>query len=160
MEELKDKPLRVFIDTSGPALARCIERAPFLIKPNLSELSFLCGREVTGEGQDLFRALDSLDKYCVEIVAVSLGKEGSMLKCPQGLYKARPPQVRVRNTIGCGDCYLAGLVYGISEGKPIEETLRIATAASAATAESSLSVGFDPARAKELVAACDVRKIG
>ena len=160
MEELRDKKLLIFVDTSGPALARCVQGAPFLIKPNLRELSTLCGREVSCRDDDILRALESLRATGVEIIAVSLGSAGSILSSPQGLFKAVPPRVNVRNTIGCGDCYLAGLVYGISQGKPIEETLRVATAASAATAESSLSVGFDTARAKELVAACEVRRLG
>ena len=160
MDELRDRKLRVFVDTSGPALARCIQSAPFLIKPNLRELSSLCGREVGCNDEDILHALESLNIRGVEIVAVSLGSAGSILSCPQGLYKAVPPCVNVRNTIGCGDCYLAGLVYGISQGKSMEETLRVATAASAATAESSLSVGFDPARAHELAAACEVRRLG
>jgi len=160
MNRFREMNLRVFIDTSGPALAKCIESAPFLIKPNLNELSFLCGREVASEDNAVRRALDSLDRYGIEIIAVSLGKDGSIVKCPQGLFKAVPPPVKVRNTIGCGDCYLAGLVYGISEGKSMEETLRIATAASAATAESALSVGFDTERAKALEADCLVRRLG
>ena len=160
MDELRDRKLRIFVDTSGPALARCVQSAPFLIKPNLRELSSLCGREVGCNDDDILRALESLNTRGVEIVAVSLGGAGSILSCPQGLYKAVPPRVNVRNTIGCGDCYLAGLVYGISEGKSMEETLRVATAASAATAESSLSVGFDPARARELAAACEVHRLG
>ncbi len=160
MAELRDRRLRVFVDTSGPALAKCLERAPFLIKPNLEELSFLCGRKVACEEADMLAALSTLDGYGVEVVALSLGGEGSIVKCPQGLYRARPPKVRVANTIGCGDCFLAGLVFGTSEGRGMEETLRMATAASAATAESSLSVGFDPARAGELLAACEVVRIG
>jgi len=160
MEELRDKKLLIFVDTSGPALARCLQSAPFLIKPNLRELSTLCGREVSCRDDDILRAVESLRTSGVEIIAVSLGSAGSILRCPRGLYKAVPPRVKVRNTIGCGDCYLAGLVFGISRGKPIEETLRVATAASAATAESSLSVGFDPARAQELAAACEVRRLG
>jgi 1-phosphofructokinase family hexose kinase len=159
LAELRNRDLRVFVDTSGPALAKCLESAPFLIKPNLSELSSLCGRKVRCELDDLRDALDSLERYGVEIVAVSLGSAGSIVNCPQGLFKAVPPPVAVRNTIGCGDCFLAGLVYGISEGKAMDETLALATAASAATAESSLSVGFDPDRARELVARCEVRKI-
>ncbi|MGO8692559.1 MAG: 1-phosphofructokinase family hexose kinase [Rectinemataceae bacterium] len=159
LAELRDKGLRVFVDTSGPALARCAADAPFLIKPNLDELSTLCGREVSGDDQDLLRALDSLDKFDVKFVAVSLGKGGSIVKCPQGIYRAVPPPVHVRNTIGCGDCFLAGLVHGITEGMSIETTLGIATAASAATAESSLSVGFDEARAGGLIASCEIRKL-
>jgi 1-phosphofructokinase family hexose kinase len=158
LHELRDKDLRVFVDTSGPVLASCLESSPYLIKPNLSELSALCKRELTGDIEDLREALDSLDRYGVEVIAVSLGKAGSVVRCPRGLFQALPPQVRVRNTIGCGDCFLAGLVYGIGEGKPIEDCLSIATAAAAATAESSLSVGFDTARAKELVAGCEIRR--
>ncbi len=159
LEELRDRKLRVFVDTSGPALARCVQGAPFLIKPNLRELSALCRREVSARDEDVLRALASLEGSGIQIIAVSLGSAGSILACPQGVFKAVPPNVRTHNTIGCGDCYLAGLVHGISEGKPIEEILRTATAASAATAESSLSVGFDPLRARELLGACDVRRI-
>jgi 1-phosphofructokinase family hexose kinase len=157
MEALRDKKLRFFVDTSGPALGRCVEGSPFLIKPNLNELSALCGRPVSPCDEDLLLALDSLDRYRIPIIAVSLGKEGSVVSCPEGVFRAHPPTVRVRNTIGCGDCFLAGLVWGISEGRPMGETLRTATAASAATAESSLSVGFDPGRAKEMEALCQVR---
>ena len=160
LERLAGRDLRVFVDTSGPALARCMESAPFLIKPNLRELSALCGREVTAREDDVLRAVDSLGGSGVEVVAVSLGSAGSILRCSQGLFRAVAPRVKVRNTIGCGDCYLAGLVHGFSEGKSIEDTLRMATAASAATAESSLSVGFDLERARELLAGCDVRRLG
>jgi 1-phosphofructokinase family hexose kinase len=160
LQQLADRGLRVFVDTSGPALARCMESALFLVKPNLRELSALCGREVTAREDDVLRALDSLGGSPVEVVAVSMGGAGSILRCADGLFRAVAPAVKVRNTIGCGDCYLAGLVHGFSGGWPVEETLRLATAASAATAESVLSVGFDPARARELLADCDVRRLG
>ena len=160
LEALKDRKLRVFVDTSGPALVGCVQSAPFLIKPNLRELSALCGREVSPSDDDVLRALASLKGSGIQIIAVSLGSKGSILTCPEGVFKAIPPtNVRTRNTIGCGDCYLAGLVHGLSEGKPIEETLRIATAVSAATAESSLSVGFDSLRAREVLGACEVSRI-
>jgi 1-phosphofructokinase family hexose kinase len=159
--ELKYKHLRIFLDTSGMTLLKCIETAPFLIKPNLDELSLLCGYKIEANNDDaVISALNSLDKYKVEIIAVSLGKEGSIIKSPQGVYKATPPKVNVCNTIGCGDSYLAGLIYGFNTGKTMEETIRIATAVSAATAESSLSVGFDKTRANQLIDKCYVKKIG
>ena len=73
-----------------------------------------------------------------------------MVRTRNGLYRITPPKIQVRNTIGCGDCFLSGLIYGIHQGLDTEDTLRIATAISAATAESALSVGYDTSRAEEL----------
>lgn len=65
-----------------------------------------------------------------------------------------------RTRSGCGDCFhFLGFVYGLSEGYSIEDTIRIATAVSAATAESKLSAGYDLERAKELKEQVTIEKI-
>ena len=71
----------------------------------------------------------------------------------------RAPEVNVYNTVGCGDCYVSGLLHGFSKGWAIEEILRYATAASAAMAEEMLSVNFDLARAEELMPRVEIQKI-
>ena len=159
LEALKDKNLKVFLDTSGPSLKHCLSQPLYLIKPNQDELSQICGGTITTEAETI-QALEHLyENHNIEIIAVSMGGDGSLVKTAQGIYRAVSPQVRVRNTIGCGDCYLAGLVAGIHENKSIVDTLRYATAVSAATAESDLSVGFDAGRAAELMDQVTITKL-
>lgn len=158
IDMLADKQVRVFLDASGRSLEKCIEKSPFLAKPNRDELSALVGRTLASEAE-LIGAIAELDRYNIEILAVSLGGDGSIVRARDRLYRVYPPKVKVYNTVGCGDCYLGGLLHGFECGMEIEETLRYATAVSAATAESALSVFFDVDRANELMDEVEIRKI-
>jgi tagatose 6-phosphate kinase len=70
----------------------------------------------------------------VEIVAVSLGGDGSFVVSSEGTYRARVPKIDAVNTVGCGDSMIAGFALGLSEGLSVKETLRKASAISAAAA--------------------------
>jgi 1-phosphofructokinase family hexose kinase len=158
LSAVKAKNIRTFLDTSGDILENCVKSSPFLIKPNLDELSMLCHKELKTD-EEIVLALEELEKYNIGIIAVSLGGDGSIVKYNGKVYKATPPMARVCNTIGCGDCYLAGLVYGFHNQMEIEKILRVATAVSSASAESESSVGFDTKRAKELIDYVKVQKL-
>lgn len=155
---LTDRSLRIFPDASGRIFESSLKKSPFLIKPNADELSTLLGRKLVSEA-DMIGAISELDKYNIEVAAVSLDGEGSIVRAWDKLYRIRPPEVNVYNTVGCGDCYLGGLLHGFECGMNIEDTLRYATAVSAATAESALSLFFDVDRANELIDQVEIKKI-
>ena len=158
IDMLSDRNIRVFLDASGKSLEKCIAAGPFLAKPNRDELSALTGRTISTDA-DVVSAIADLDKYHVEIMAVSLGGDGSIVRAGDRMYRVYPPKVNVYNTVGCGDCYLGGLMHGLETGMDIEDTLRYATAVSAATAESALSVFFDVERARELIPQVRIEKM-
>lgn len=155
---LSDRKLRVFLDASGKTFESTIARSPFLIKPNTDELSTLLGRKLVSDAE-VIGAINELDRYHIEIIAVSLGGDGSIVRAGDALYRVHPPKVNVYNTVGCGDCYLGGLLHGFECGMSIEDTLRYATAVSAATAESALSVFFDVPRSEELMNAVKIKRL-
>lgn len=159
VDALSSLNLRIYLDASGIYLRTCLPHSLHLIKPNLLELSVLCGREVTCQQDDVIDAIKQLSQYSIPIVAVSLGKNGSIVKYMDRYYSISPPKVKAINTVGCGDCYFAGLIYGLENQFSFEKTLRFATATSAATAIHPLSVGFDSELAKKLESSVEIRKI-
>ncbi len=156
---VRAKRLKTFVDTSGPSLLRCLAESPYMIKPNLAELSEIVGKHLEMENNAIKSAIDSLERYAIEIIAVSLGGAGSFVRAGDKYYRVFPPHVPVANTIGCGDAYLAGFTYGDSVHMKMEELIRFATAVSAATAESCSSVGFDVERAKSLIPNVVVKRL-
>ncbi len=67
-------------------------------------------------------------------VAITIGAGGAVLMTGAGEWQATAPLVEAVNPVGSGDCFLAGLVAGLSEGRGEAEALRLATACGAANA--------------------------
>jgi len=159
IEEVRGKAGKIFVDASGLALRKAIEASPFLIKPNRDELEDATGVVIKND-EDAVRAIRSLDRYEIKNIALTLGGEGAMVRFEDGsILRADAPEVTVRNTTGCGDAFLSGLILGFSRGLGHETMLRLAAAMSAATAASPLSVGFDKNYAESLIEKVEVKTI-
>ena len=159
INKLKTYDLKVFLDTSGDTLKECIKLGPELIKPNLSELSFLCGRRLENHVDDVIDAIQELNEYEIPNIAVSMGGEGCVIKHGDEYYRAIPPKIEIKNTVGCGDCFLSGLLYGFKNNLEIKNTILYATAVSAACALDETSVGFDMNAAKSIMKDVKILKI-
>lgn len=130
---IKDAGKPVILDTSGKLLEMGIEAQPTMIKPNLDEIQMLTGKECT-DIQEVIAAARVLCRRGIEIVTVSLGGEGAVVVSREGAYRAKVPKIDAVNTVGCGDSMTAGFALGLSEGLTVKETLRKASAISAAAA--------------------------
>ena len=91
------------------------------------------------------RALKKLYEEGISNVVLSMGAEGALLACGEGVFHGRPPKITPRNTVGCGDSMVAGFAAAFSRHLPILEGFRTALAVSAASALSLLTGDFDPA---------------
>ena len=130
---VKEAGRPVILDTSGKLLEMGIEACPTLIKPNIDEIRMLTGKHCD-DIQDIIDAAKTIHANGVEIVAVSLGADGSLAVGEEGIFRAIVPKINAVNTVGCGDSMIAGFALGLSEGLSLEETLRRASAISAAAA--------------------------
>ena len=95
-------------------------------------------RMLTGKNcddiNDIIEAAKEIHRNGVEIVAVSLGADGSLAVSDEGIFRAEVPKIDAVNTVGCGDSMIAGFAIGLKEGLSLPETLKKASAISAAAA--------------------------
>lgn len=133
IKEAKSHGKKVILDTSGELLKEGIKACPYMIKPNQEELSMLLGQPVSGAEQAREAAL-RLHQEGISRVAVSLGGDGALLVCEEGVFAGRPPEMEAVNTVGCGDSMVAAFAVALSRGYGAEESLRYAVAVSAANA--------------------------
>lgn len=130
---VKNAGKKIILDTSGKLLAEGIKAQPTMIKPNIDEIRMLTGNRCDKENE-IVEAAKKIHENGVEVVAVSLGAEGSVVVSDEGIFRAAVPKIDAVNTVGCGDSMIAGFALGFSEGLSIQETLRKASAISAAAA--------------------------
>lgn len=130
---VKEAGKKVILDTSGALLTAGIQAKPTMIKPNIDEIRMLTGSKCD-DLDEIIEAAEQIHQNGVEIVAVSLGRDGSIVVSNEGTYRAIVPKIDAVNTVGCGDSMIAGFAIGISEGLSVAETLKKASAISAAAA--------------------------
>ena len=123
----------VLADTSGAALQSVARAKPTLLKPNAEELRQLVNAETAGGDQPV-AAARRLHERGIPIAAVSLGKDGVLVACDEGVYHGVTPDLPVVNTVGCGDSMVAGFAVGIANGWSIPDTIHYAVSVSTANA--------------------------
>lgn len=123
----KKYDIKVILDSSGEVLKQGIEAKPYMIKPNLRELSNLVNKELK-EMPDVLEACRSIQREGVEIVLASLGDKGAILVSKEKSYWAHVPHIEVSNTIGCGDSMVAGFAAALAKGLGVEEALKLGAA--------------------------------
>jgi 6-phosphofructokinase 2 len=127
-----DERARLIVDTSGQPLKEAVRGGVFLIKPNMREVQSLTDKEIASE-DDLRRLGDELLERCqCHAIVVSLGAGGAFLMTGDIRRHFSSPTVPIRSKVGAGDSMMAGIVYGLTDGKPVEEAVRLGIAAGAA----------------------------
>ena len=154
----RESRIPVLVDTSGNRLIASVQEKPTFIKPNEDEIAQLTGRSFSGPGEAA-QVLKEIHQGGIPFVVLSMGEDGALLACRQGVFSGKPPRITPRNTVGCGDSMVAGFAVGFARGLPVEETFRMALAVSAANALSLFTGDFDPADYKRLYPDVIIKKL-
>lgn len=133
----KKKNTKLIVDSTEEALLPALEEGVYMIKPNIGELSRLIGKEELQASEIVPAAKELINKYKCEIVVVSLGASGAMLISVEQAFKIAAPVVKTRSTVGAGDSMVAGIVFSVSRGKNLYETLQYGVACGTAATLSN-----------------------
>ncbi|MGQ9731903.1 MAG: 1-phosphofructokinase family hexose kinase [Candidatus Zipacnadales bacterium] len=131
----------VILDAHDELLVEGVKARPFMVKPNLEELSKLMGRTIQNAQQALVAAQELADSG-INIVLVSMGSAGAVAATrKQGHWIAKPPKIELVSAVGSGDAMVAGFVAASLMGRSFADCLRWAVAAGAANAKRVENAG-------------------
>jgi 1-phosphofructokinase family hexose kinase len=123
---------KAVLDTDNEPLRLGIKANPYMIKPNKHELGRLINKEVKSPS-DAVSAARKLNEKGINIVAVSMGKEGLIVVTRDAAFHCISPKIKVKSTVGAGDSLLAGLMFGLENEKSLKDAAILGTAAGTAT---------------------------
>lgn len=149
---------RVILDTHGEPLREALSANPAIVKVNATEASELTGQAICTEHEAL-RAANTLRRWGIQSVVVTLGKQGAVAIDDNGAWFARAPHVDAVSAVGSGDAFLGGMAVSLARGESFRQALALAAAAGAA---NTLEIGagiFNSQIAHNLAAAIEITQI-
>lgn len=102
------------------------------IKPNRYEAEILCGFKIKNE-DNLRRAGEYFLSLGIKNVFISLDEEGIYYTNGSEVGKVKAKAVKVKNTTGAGDSFVAGVGYGYMNKLNLKDTVKYAIAMSVVT---------------------------
>lgn len=149
---------RCLVDASGEAMRHAVGAKPFVVKPNRDEISELVGYPVINlEAAEA--AVVELRKQGIAMPVVTMGESGAVAADDSGVWHARLDIEQVRNAVGSGDCFLAGMAVAIQRHMPLEHALRLGVACGVANAQSEETGFAERGSVETLLPAVAVRRI-
>lgn len=124
---------RCLVDASGAVLRHAIGAHPLLVKPNRDEAAAWFGRPID-DLDAAAAAVRALAAAGVAMPVLSLGDHGALGMADGRLWHATVALETVRNTVGSGDCFMAGMAVALARGQALPDALRLAVACGAANA--------------------------
>jgi len=161
IRDLNRRNVPAVLDSEGPPLRLGVEAEAFLVTPNQREAEGLVGQEF-GDDEDYTMALDRIaDMGARNVLITSDTRSFGLFRADRKRtsFRADAPTVEPVSAVGSGDVLLAAFLAARLAEKPLEEALRAAVAAGAA---STLEVGagrFEPREASKLQSSVDVREL-
>ena len=125
--EAKGFGVRSILDSEREWLKEGIKAKPYLIKPNVHEAEELLNTELPTE-EAIIQAALKLVEIGIEVAVISRGENGIIAATKKEIVKAFPPKVKVRSSVGAGDCTIAGLALKLADGEALIDACRLAAA--------------------------------
>lgn len=136
LKTLDKKGIKAVVDTTGDLLLNVLKYHPFLIKPNIHELSELFSTEIKTKEEVVQYGLKLQDMGAQNVI-VSMAGDGAVFICENGeIYKSEAPKGVVKNSVGAGDSMVAGFLAGFCETKDFAKAFKMGVCTGSASAFS------------------------
>lgn len=123
---------RFVLDTSGTALVAALEHGDCeLIKPSLGELEHLVGCSLADRAAQDREAMALVRSGATRMVALTLGADGALLACADGVLRMPAMDVPMHSSVGAGDAFLAAMTLALARRATPMQALAWGTAAGA-----------------------------
>ncbi len=139
----KELNAKYIVDTSGVPLQLAAQEGVFLLKPNLTELCKLVGKETLELNEVDDAAMEVINSGKCELIVVSLGSSGALFVTKDSYEHVPAPTVKKLTTVGAGDSMVAGICWMLSKGKSWQEMIRFGVACGTAATMNTGSQLFN-----------------
>ncbi|HEX5172801.1 MAG TPA: PfkB family carbohydrate kinase [Gaiellaceae bacterium] len=136
----------VYFVSGDVAAAHAARRCSVLVATS-RELTTLRRADVqvdvlVGSGEDAAERFEAGElEPAPQIVVTTAGGLGGWIR-PGGPFRATPLPGPVSDAYGCGDCFAAGLTYGLALGKPMDEAVALGAQCGAAVLTGRGAYGY------------------